>query len=228
MNRSDTVIVGIVLCGCAVMCGAGSLFTSPAVAQKASPPAKASAKASAPAAKETVGAKANAAGTRVVTKTLSGVKLSLSMPAEFTEVEVEQDPKDERLKGVYTVVWAPPYAKNEDLRPSFVVAVFGVGDDIPANADSYTPMFADGFVSAFPTKYSGFKKAPSKLVVINGRKYRVVTWEGRNMTSSADVHGFAYVGVAGSKCIAIDFRDPTKSQSYRAKADAAAHTLKIE
>lgn len=152
-----------------------------------------------------------------------GMKVTLALPTEFLEVEQGTDKVGKT--DVSDVFWAAPADKTAKSRPTLGIAVFTV-EGVPPNA--HMTEFADAFIASFPKKYTDYKKAPSSEVVINGRKFGTVTWEGHSAQTSEALHGFAYVAVLGSKCIAVEYREPTKARSYWSRAEGAIRSVKIQ
>jgi hypothetical protein len=168
---------------------------------------------------------AKSEGGSEVTETAGGLKFSLAVPTEFSE-KVRANRKN-GASSVESVIWAPPWGKGESARATLSVTVNDGFTNMSPTVR--TTEFVDAFLSSYPSAYKDFKKSPSKEVTINGRKFGMASWEGyKEKLGPTLIHGFVYVTIVGSKAVAVDSRDPTSGQTYFAKAENAARSIKVE
>ncbi len=220
MNRAGSVVfspdrlfaTALVLCGFAS--SLISLWAPPlAGAQNAGPPPN----VTPPHAKSSSGSE--------LTETAGGLRFSLAVPTEFSE-KVRANRKN-GASSVESVIWAPPWGKGESARATLSVTVNDGFNNMSPTVR--TTEFVDAFLSSYPSAYKDFKKSPSKEVTINGRKFGMASWEGyKEKLGPTLIHGFVYVTIVGSKAVAVDSRDPTSGQTYFAKAENAARSIKVE
>lgn len=111
MNRAGSAVISLTLLLSAVLAGMTTASAS-------SPSSSAAAQ--------------QPAGMKPVTKTLFGLKVTISLLSEFAEIQ-----KDQKLDSTagYDVFWAPPFGKSDSTRPTLAIAVFSVGA-LPPEAHS--------------------------------------------------------------------------------------------